>query len=261
MSGRFESIFLIFLPAFSPALAAAEPVAYELLEGSQGHLVCTFCLLRVRPVPLGGTFLLTLEQDTPPYTAYSIDAVDLRSTQPEDDWQVSGSGSYLRFEEAAVTEEMSLEVALSIGGEETPGVTFGSGRVARTRGFPDIEIDLRQTNPADPNTFYTLHLVAAPASLAGTPFRRGDSNGDGTVDLSDAVHLLDWLFLGGEVPGCLDASDGNGDRTHDLTDAVYLLGYLFLSGPVPPASGPADCGPAVEPGPGCKRYGACKAGG
>jgi len=246
---------------FGGVLAAAEPVAYELLEGSQGHLVCTFCLLRVRPVPLGGTFFLTLEQDTAPYTAYSIADIEFHSTQPEDDWQVSGTGNYVRFEEVALTEEMDLEVALSIGGEEKPGVTFGSGRMLRTRDFPDLEIDLRQTNPADPNFFYTLHLVARPASTAGTPFRRGDSNGDGTVDLSDAVHLLDWLFLGGEVPGCLTASDGNGDLTHDLTDAVYLLGYLFLSGPVPPAPGPADCG--VPPGPGgsCKSYGACQAGG
>jgi len=257
MKIRLALVSSLLLPA---AIAAAEPVAYELLEGSQAHVVCMFC--RIRPILIGGSFLLTLEQDTPPFTGYEIDEVEFHSTQVGDDWGLSGAGTYVRFEEVAVTEEMVLEATMAIAGEETPGVRFGSGRVVRTRDFPDIEIDLRQTDPADPDFFYALHLVATPAAPGGgTPFRRGDSNGDGTLDLSDPVHLLAWLFLGGEVPGCLDAADGNGDRTHDLTDAVYLLGYLFLSGPIPPAPGPLECGTVPGPGPGCRNYGACKVGG
>ena len=30
----------------------------------------------------------------------------------------------------------------------------------------------------------------------------GDANGDSLVDLGDAVHVLTWLFRGGEAPLC-----------------------------------------------------------
>lgn len=65
-------------------------------------------------------------------------------------------------------------------------------------------------------------------------FIRGDANQDGIVDLSDAVFTLNYLFLGGEVPKCLDASDVDDSGIIDLSDAVYLLNNLFLGGQVIP---------------------------
>ena len=65
------------------------------------------------------------------------------------------------------------------------------------------------------------------------PFRRGDCNDDWTADLSDALCILNWLFLGTATPGCMSATNTNGDAGTDLTDAVYLLGFLFLGGPAP----------------------------
>jgi subtilisin family serine protease len=62
---------------------------------------------------------------------------------------------------------------------------------------------------------------------------RGDVNGDGNVDLSDAVHLLNFLFLGGPEPVCMDVAKVNEGDSVDLTDAVYLLNFLFQGGPRP----------------------------
>jgi hypothetical protein len=59
-------------------------------------------------------------------------------------------------------------------------------------------------------------------------FTRGDSNQDQLVNITDAVHVLDFLFLGGETPPCLDAADADDSGVVDLTDAVVILGYLFL---------------------------------
>jgi subtilisin-like proprotein convertase family protein len=39
------------------------------------------------------------------------------------------------------------------------------------------------------------------------PFRRGDANVDGELNLTDALYTLNGLFLGGPRPGCLDAAD------------------------------------------------------
>jgi hypothetical protein len=67
----------------------------------------------------------------------------------------------------------------------------------------------------------------------GTFFLRGDANVDGTTDISDAIVVLGFLFLGaGEVP-CEQASDSNDDGTVDLSDAVFLLSHLFLGGTAP----------------------------
>jgi hypothetical protein len=73
------------------------------------------------------------------------------------------------------------------------------------------------------------------------PFRRGDSNSDGALDLTDAVSTLRHLFLGGEEPACLDAADVDDDERLDLSDPVRLLRFLFLAGD-PPAP-PRECGP------------------
>jgi hypothetical protein len=71
-----------------------------------------------------------------------------------------------------------------------------------------------------------------------------DSNGDGTTDLSDAVHLLQHLFVGGPAPVCPAHADANGDGTTDLSDAIHLLSFLFLGGDPPAAH--ASCRTAVH---------------
>jgi hypothetical protein len=88
-------------------------------------------------------------------------------------------------------------------------------------------------------------------------FRRGDANTDGTVDLSDAVFVLIWLFSGSHTPQCLDSADTNFDEKHDLTDAVYVLGFLFQGGPEPPKPGSASCGFPEQPVFGCEAYPSC----
>jgi len=78
---------------------------------------------------------------------------------------------------------------------------------------------------------------------AATPFRRADTNSDGTVDISDGVYTLGFLFLGSTQPPCFDAADANDSGGIDLSDAVFTFAYLFLSGAEPPAPGTSDCGP------------------
>ena len=71
-------------------------------------------------------------------------------------------------------------------------------------------------------------------------FLRGDVNFDEDRNISDAIVVLSYLFLGGSVPGCLDAADTDDTGRLDLSDAVYLLNFLFLGGATPPE--PGDCG-------------------
>lgn len=68
-------------------------------------------------------------------------------------------------------------------------------------------------------------------------FIRGDSNVDGTLDISDPVHLLGYLFGSPEDSPlvCHDAADGNDDEAINLADAIVVLGHLFAGDPPPPA--------------------------
>ncbi len=79
-----------------------------------------------------------------------------------------------------------------------------------------------------------IALALATTVTAGDLFRRGDVNSDGVLDISDAVAIFGFLFLGADTPACLDAADANDDGSNDLSDGVAILNFLFQGGPQPP---------------------------
>ncbi|MCZ6795095.1 MAG: hypothetical protein O7J95_15940 [Planctomycetota bacterium] len=102
---------------------------------------------------------------------------------------------------------------------------------------PPVEFDPLAPRDDDGDGAVDLLVVGSP----GPFFRRGDSNNDDGVDLSDAVYTLGHLFLGGPAPDCLKGADINDDGGVDLSDTIALLGYLFLGTP-PPREPFAACG-------------------
>lgn len=64
-------------------------------------------------------------------------------------------------------------------------------------------------------------------------FLRGDVDGSESVDITDAIRLLNYLFLGSEAPPCLDAADVMDVGRVDISGAISLLNYLFLGGSQP----------------------------
>ena len=87
---------------------------------------------------------------------------------------------------------------------------------------------------------------AAEAPPPGKDVIRGDSNLDRTVDLSDAVTMLDDLFLGGRSLGCEDSADADGNERLEISDPILLLGVLFLGSGTIPAPYPV-CGSDPAP--------------
>ena len=72
------------------------------------------------------------------------------------------------------------------------------------------------------------------------------------VQLTDGIFILNFLFLGGDAPGCLEAADADDNGTIQMTDGIYILNFLFLGGGAMPAPHP-DCGTSEEAGaPGCE---------
>jgi hypothetical protein len=76
----------------------------------------------------------------------------------------------------------------------------------------------------------------------GLNFRRGDLTNDATLNLADALNLLNYLFQNGPRPACLDTADVDDNGSANLADALVLLNFLFQNGPTPPPPG-LNCGP------------------
>ena len=81
----------------------------------------------------------------------------------------------------------------------------------------------------------SIVLLALPRPSVGASFVRGDSNADGTLDISDGVKVLGVLFVGEASPECREALDANDDERVDLSDGIYILSFLFTGGRPPPA--------------------------
>ena len=102
-----------------------------------------------------------------------------------------------------------------------------------------------------------LALAAAPAAAQDSAFVRGDSNTDGSIDISDPVKTLGVLFLGDPDPGCDDAMDSNDSGVLDISDGVFTLNFLFAGGADIPAPYP-DCGKdTTADGLGCGAFPGC----
>jgi hypothetical protein len=61
----------------------------------------------------------------------------------------------------------------------------------------------------------------------------GDIDGQPRITLSDLIYLLRYLYRGGSSPPDLTLADTNCDGSVDLLDAVLLLNYLYGPGPLP----------------------------
>lgn len=88
--------------------------------------------------------------------------------------------------------------------------------------------------------FYTKSVE--PLAQAGS-FIRGDADANELITISDALYILQHLFIpGSPTPSCMDAADVTDNGTVSLQDGIYLLQWLFIPGsPEPPPPFP-DCG-------------------
>ena len=166
-----------------------------------------------------------------------------------------------------------------------PSVSFWNDfcdEVAFNENCPNADADACLDVDLGPGT-YTVVVSSENAGAAGAfsilvgerevvevpseVFSRGDVNSNGTVDLTDAVTVLTYLFQGAARPGCMETADTNNDTRVDLTDAVFLLTYLFLGGELPAAPGPPGLGTGCGTDPdalgspgnlGCESYTGCE---
>ena len=99
-----------------------------------------------------------------------------------------------------------------------------------------------------------------PVGPAGPQFRRGDADDNGSLQLTDGIFILNFLFLGGAAPVCGDAADADNNGAIQLTDGIFILNFLFLGGQAPVQPG-LECGEDTaqpDDGLGCETFSSCE---
>jgi hypothetical protein len=107
-------------------------------------------------------------------------------------------------------------------------------------GDPVINSAVAGFRTTEPNPSSLPFLVNGLVGIVGdiSAFRRGDSNDDGQVNISDPIATLGFLFVGEGRIRCPDAADANDDGLIDISDPLATLGHLFnASGSLPPPAG------------------------
>jgi len=88
---------------------------------------------------------------------------------------------------------------------------------------------------------FSPFMVAHVYSIIQCAWLVADANNNGTVDISDAVYLISYIFGGGAapIPNAIGSGDADCSGAVDISDAVYLISYIFAGGGVPGAT--CDC--------------------
>jgi len=141
-----------------------------------------------------------------------------------------------------------------IGSASTDGVNWTMVRTVPLDAPPQAMLAgmaVTATDSMDEGLFVQASFCGATFGEAPPPggFRRGDSDSSGIVNITDAVRILNVLFLGIGVIECDDAADSDDSGAVNITDAVRILNVLFLGIGEIPAPGTETCGsdPTEDP--------------
>lgn len=61
----------------------------------------------------------------------------------------------------------------------------------------------------------------------------GDADGSGSIAISDAVFIINFIFGGGPAPNPIQAGDADCSGAISISDAVTIVNYIFGGGPAP----------------------------
>ncbi|MBD3216987.1 MAG: hypothetical protein GF310_01835 [candidate division Zixibacteria bacterium] len=89
------------------------------------------------------------------------------------------------------------------------------------------EITVRAYGQCPNFALYTFDVILENHDLCG------DANCDGDVNVSDAVNIINYVFIGGDPPAPEKAGDCNCDSTCNVSDAVWIINYVFIGGDNP----------------------------
>ncbi len=121
-----------------------------------------------------------------------------------------------------------------VSGQLPYGVSFTNGDTAYISGTPTYATEygftLKVTDSSVPSK---EAMQVFSVTIKQHPYTTGDANYDGSVDVADAVYLINYIFLNGTPPEPFALGDVNCDGIVNLVDLIYIINYIFRDGPPP----------------------------
>jgi len=97
----------------------------------------------------------------------------------------------------------------------------------------DAWINITYSVDTDANIICGISESLSPFVMAVLTYICGDANNDQTVNVSDAVSIINYVFVGGDPPDPIESGDCNCDDTCNVSDAVWIINYVFVGGSDP----------------------------
>jgi hypothetical protein len=118
----------------------------------------------------------------------------------------------------------------------------GNTRLIRYSPDGNLAYDIDTVLSGSYSTFMSRGELVILAGLNN--FLCGDANGDENINVSDAVHIINYVFVGGNPPDPIESGDCNCDGSCNVSDAVWIINYVFVGGNMPcdtDGDGEPDC--------------------
>lgn len=120
-------------------------------------------------------------------------------------------------------------------------VYFGSGSVPVLVSSQQAQSEYSPDTALEHNTTYYWQIIAHDnlGDSAVGPlwnftteegYMCGDANSDEAVNVSDAVYVINYVFVNGEPPEPLESAEVNCDGDVNVSDAVWIINHVFASG-------------------------------
>ncbi len=177
---------------------------------------------------------VTVMNNVPPYTPHNPSPSDTETLVPTNTNLVWGGGD-------PNTEDIIM-YDIFFGASPVPPLYGTLELVPATQ----LTLTLPVTDLAYNTTYYWRisasdgeETVFGPIWEFTTAPLCGDANNDGILNISDAVYVINYVFIPeSPTPNPICTADVNGDGVINVSDAVYLINYVLVPGAPTPVS---DC--------------------
>jgi hypothetical protein len=168
--------------------------------------------------------------------------VRLEWTATGDDGNIGQASKYdIRYSLDSITEE-NWNAATQVDNEPTPKLAGLSETFIVTGLELDSQYYFGIKTADDANNWSQISNIVS--AIANNSYTCGDVSGDGAVSISDAIVVINYVFMGGEILMPIQAGDTNCDSDINVSDAIYIMNFIF-QGASPPCDvnqdGQPDC--------------------
>jgi hypothetical protein len=124
-----------------------------------------------------------------------------------------------------------------VWGQFPYGLTLAGDTIGILQGVPnwisDFAFIICVTDTDTPPNVDSMLVRIAITEPPLPPYICGDANADEVVNVSDAVAIINYVFVGGDPPDPIESGDCNCDGTCNVSDAVWIINFVFAGGNEP----------------------------